>query len=77
MLHKPTKTLLLVNAIENFTDRTANVNWQVKACRRLVLRILGEPKPAHDCRFGWSDKFAAHIALIEIIGWDFEMGSPA
>ena len=70
MLHKPSKTLLLVDAIENFTDQTANVSWQVKAWFKL-FGVWNRPKPAPEYRIGWKDKAAARSSLEQILEWDF------
>lgn len=71
MLHRPSKTLLLVDAIEFFTDRTANVNWPVKAWFKL-FDMWNKPKPAPEYRMGWKDKAAARSSLEKILAWDFE-----
>jgi hypothetical protein len=71
MLHKPSKTLLVVDAIENFTDQTANVSWQVKAWFKL-FGMWNKPKPAPEYRIGWKDKAAARSSLEEILEWDFD-----
>lgn len=72
MLHKPSKTLLLVDAIENFTDQTANVNWQVKAWWKLVFRMWNQPRPAPEYQLGWKDRSAARASLNGILEWDFD-----
>lgn len=71
MLHKPTKTLVLVDAIEYFTDRTNDVSWQLKVLWKL-LRMWNKPKPAPEYQFGWHDKVAARISLETILKWDFD-----
>lgn len=71
MLHKPGKTLLLVDAIEHFTDRTADVSWQVKAWFKL-FGMWNKPKPAPEYRLGWHDKSAARASLEAILAWDFD-----
>lgn len=71
MLHKPSKTLLLVDAIEFFTDQTANVNWPVKAWFKL-FDMWNKPKLAPEYRIGWKDKVAARSSLEEILEWDFD-----
>jgi len=71
MLHKPTRTMLLVDAIEYFTDGTAGVSWQLKAWWRL-LRMWNKPKPAPEYWLGWKDKVAAKASLEEILEWDFD-----
>lgn len=71
MLHKPSKTLLLVDAIEFFTARTANVNWQLKAWFTLS-GMWNKPLPAPEYRMGWKNKGAARASLEAILAWDFD-----
>ena len=71
MLHKPSKTLLLVDVMENFTEQTANVNWQLKAWLKL-FGMWNKPKAAPEYRMGWNDKVAARASLEEILSWDFD-----
>lgn len=70
--HKSSKTLILVDLIENFTDKTANVNWLLKLWWKLVFRMWENPKPAPEYRMGWKDKAAASKALSKILDWDFD-----
>lgn len=72
MLHKPSKTLLLVDSIEYITDQTAGVNWPLAALWKLVLRMWNKPKPAPEYQFGWRDKRAARTSLSSILEWDFD-----
>jgi len=71
-LHKPSRTLLLVDLIENFTDQTPNVNWQLKLWWKVVFHMWDHPKPAPEYQLGWKDKAAASISLKRILDWDFE-----
>jgi hypothetical protein len=71
MLHKPSRTLLLVDAIEYFTDRTDDVSWQLKGWWKL-FRMWNRPTPAPEYRFGWKDKVAARASLELILEWDFD-----
>ena len=71
MLHKPSSTLLLVDSIENYGDRTKDVSWQLKVWWKL-LRMWNKPKPAPEYRFGWKDKAAARASLQTILEWDFD-----
>ena len=71
MLHKPSKTLVLVDAIEYFTDHTDDVSWQLKACWKLI-RMWNKPKPAPEYRLGWKDKAAARASMEAILAWDFD-----
>jgi hypothetical protein len=71
MLHKPSKTLLLVDAIEYYTDQTEDVSWQLKVWWKL-LRMWNKPKPAPEYQFGWKDKAAARASFEAILEWDFD-----
>lgn len=70
--HKPSKTLLLVDLIENFTDQTPNVNWVLKLWWKVVFQMWHNPKPAPEYQMGWKDKDAARISLQKILRWEFE-----
>lgn len=70
--HKITRTLILVDLIENFTDRTEDVNWTLKLWFKSVFRMWGNPKPAPEYQLGWNDKKAACQSLKRILSWDFE-----
>lgn len=70
--HRPSKTLLLVDLIENFTDRTPYVNWLLKFWWKLVFHMWDNPKPAPEYRMGWRDKTAARKSLEKILEWDFD-----
>lgn len=72
MLHRPSRTLLLVDAIENFTDRTENVSWALRAWFKGVFRMWNRPRPAPEYRLGWLDKTAARRSFEQILAWDFE-----
>ncbi len=69
--HKPTKTLLLVDLIENFTHKTKNVNWSLKVWWKVVFHMWENPKPAPEYRLGWHNKKAARAALTHVMQWDF------
>jgi hypothetical protein len=69
--HRPSKTLLLVDLIENFTDLTPDVNWLLKLWWKVVFRMWDDPKPAPEYQMGWKDKEAARKSLEKILQWDF------
>ena len=70
--HKPSKTLLVVDLIENFTDQTPNVNWLLKLWWKVVFHMWDNPKPAPEYQMGWKDKTAARESLQRILEWDFD-----
>ena len=69
--HRLSRTLVLVDVIENFTDQTPGTNWALKAMFK-VLRMWNRPKPAPEYQMAWSDKAAARASLERILEWDFE-----
>ncbi len=70
--HKPTRTLILVDLIENFTDDTPDVSWILILWWKLFFRMWNNPKPAPEYQVGWKDKKAAARSLRRILNWDFE-----
>lgn len=70
--HKVTRTLILVDLIENITDETEDVSWTLKLWWKLVFRMWNNPKPAPEYQLGWKDKKAASKSLKRILSWDFE-----
>lgn len=70
--HRASKTLLLVDLIENFTDSTPNVNWVLKLWWKVVFHMWDNPKPAPEYQMGWKDKDAARKSLRKILAWDFD-----
>jgi len=70
--HIPSRSLLLVDLIENVTDQTPRVSWQLKLWWKLVFHMWNHPKPAPEYQLGWKDKTAARESLQRILEWDFE-----
>ncbi len=70
--HRPTKTLILVDLIEKFTDTTPHVDWKLKLWWKLVFRMWNTAKPAPEYQLGWHDKKAARASLQRILQWDFD-----
>jgi len=70
--HKSSRTLILVDLIENITDRTEDVSWSLELWWKIVFRMWGNPKPAPEYQLGWKDKSAARKSLMKILEWDFE-----
>jgi hypothetical protein len=71
MLHRPSRTLLLVDLLENFTDPTTGTSWIVRASFK-ALGMWNAPAPAPEYRFGWKDRRAARRSLERILAWDFD-----
>lgn len=72
MFHRASRTLILVDLIENFTDATPHTGGALKFWFRYVLRMWNNPRPAPEYRMGWSDRAAAAQSLRRILAWDFE-----
>ncbi len=72
MHHRASRTLILVDLIENFTDATPHTSASLKLLFKYVLRMWGRPRPAPEYRMGWSDRAAAAESLRRILAWDFE-----
>jgi hypothetical protein len=70
--HRDTRTLILVDLVENFTDRTPHANWELKLWWKAVFHMWNKPMPAPEYQWGWSDKAAARVSLRDILKWDFE-----
>ena len=70
--HIPTKTLILVDLIENIGKQTEGVSWTLKLWWKLVFRMWNNPKPAPEYQLGWKSKKAASKSLKKILNWDFE-----
>ncbi|MEJ2087568.1 MAG: hypothetical protein P8Y69_03650 [Gammaproteobacteria bacterium] len=70
--HRPSKTLFLVDLIENVTDQTPNVNWVLALWWKAVFRMWNHPKPAPEYQLGWKDRVAAGKSLQKILQWEFE-----
>ena len=70
--HKATRSLILVDLIENVTDETEGVDWVLQFWWKAVFRMWNNPKPAPEYQLGWHDKKVAARALNSILSWDFE-----
>jgi hypothetical protein len=73
--HKCTKTLILVDVLENATDSTpgaSRASWMLKFWFKVVFRMWNNPKPAPEYQIGWIDKAAAGKSLRRILEWQFE-----
>ena len=71
--HKPSKTLILVDLLENIGD-----NYKHKAGLllqfwwKVVFRMWNNPKAAPEYQMGWGDKDIVKIGLNKILSWDAE-----
>jgi hypothetical protein len=70
--HRPSRTLILVDLIENYGDASGKVDWLLRFWWKYVFRMWNRPKPAPEYQMGWKDKAAARGSLERILAWDFE-----
>ena len=69
--HRASRTLILVDLVENFTSATPGTNLFI----RILFRAIGmwnRPSPAPEYRFAWGDKPQVRACLERILAWDFE-----
>lgn len=71
-LHRPTKTLILTDLVENIGDQTEGTNWVLRFWWKAVMHMWNKPKPAPEYQLGWKDKKIARRCLERILEWDFE-----
>ncbi|MEO8843757.1 MAG: DUF4336 domain-containing protein [Kofleriaceae bacterium] len=69
--HHATRTLILVDLVENFTPATSGTNWFLRTAFR-ALGMWNRPSPAPEYRFAWGDKALVREGLERILAWDFE-----
>ncbi|MBI1217455.1 MAG: DUF4336 domain-containing protein [Rhodobacteraceae bacterium] len=71
-LHRPSRTLILTDLIENFTDRTPHAGLMLKLWFKGPFRMWNRPAPAPEYRLGIGDRAAFRHALDRILGWEFD-----
>ena len=72
-LHKSTRTLILVDLIENIgDDYTHEAGRLLKFWWKAVFHMWNKPKPAPEYQLGWGDKDVVKKGLEKILSWDFE-----
>jgi hypothetical protein len=70
--HRHSRTLILVDLIENYGDYSGQVDRLLQFWWKFVFRMWNRPKPAPEYQLGWKDKAAARKSLEKILAWDFE-----
>ncbi len=72
-LHKPTRTLILVDLLENIgDDYTHEAGLLLRFWWKAVFHMWNNPKPAPEYQLGWGDKEIVRKGLEKILSWDFE-----
>jgi hypothetical protein len=69
--HRPSRTLIVVDVIENIGDATAGTNWILRMWF-LLFRMWNRPAPAPEYWLAWKDKSVARRCFERVLGWDFE-----
>jgi Domain of unknown function (DUF4336) len=72
MFHRGSRTLILVDLIENFTDATPHTGGALRFWFKYVLHMWNNPRPAPEYRIGRNDRKAVADSLRRILAWDFE-----
>lgn len=70
-LHVPSRVLILVDLLENFTDTTPGVNWALKLWFKAIFHMWGRPRPAPEYQVAWGNRKVVGACLAEILEWDF------
>ena len=71
--HQSTKTLILVDLIENIgDDYTHDAGLLLQFWWKAVLKMWNNPKAAPEYQLGWGDKAVVKKSLNRILTWDFE-----
>lgn len=72
-LHKNTRTLILVDLLENIgDDYTHEAGLLLKFWWKAVFHMWNNPKAAPEYQMGWGDKEVARKGLEKILSWDFD-----
>jgi len=69
--HRASRTLILVDLVENFTPATPGTN----SFLRILFRALGmwnRPRPAPEYWLAWGDKARVREGMERVLAWDFE-----
>mmetsp|Transcript_28377 Transcript_28377/g.52826 ORF Transcript_28377/g.52826 Transcript_28377/m.52826 type:complete len:246 (-) Transcript_28377:433-1170(-) len=72
LLHRSSRTLILVDIIENIGDHTPGTNWVLRFFWKYVFFMWNNPKPAPEYRMGWKDTEEARGSMNRILEWDFD-----
>jgi hypothetical protein len=69
--HRASKTLIVVDIVENIGDDTPGTNWMLRGWF-FLFRQWNRAAPAPEYRTGWGDKAAVRACLERALQWDFE-----
>lgn len=72
-VHKPSKTLILVDLLENIGDDYSHkADLLLKFWWKAVFHMWNNPKPAPEYQIAWGNKQIVKQGLEKILSWDFE-----
>jgi hypothetical protein len=71
-LHRPTKTLIVVDLIENIGDATPGTNWALRWWFKGPFRMWNRPRPAPEYRLPFGGRAAIRASLDRVLDWNFE-----
>lgn len=70
-LHRASRTLIAVDLVENFSDRTTGTNGVLRAMLK-ALAMWGRPCAAPELRWFTFDREGARRAIEQVLAWDFD-----
>ncbi len=71
--HRPSKTLILVDLLENIGDDFKHpTSLLLRFWWKVVFKMWNNPKAAPEYQMGWGRKDIVKIGLIKILSWDAE-----
>jgi len=71
--HKPSKTLILVDLLENIGDDYKHpTGLYLRIWWKTIFRMWNNPKAAPEYQMGWGDKSVVRSSLQKIIAWNPE-----
>jgi len=69
--HKPSKTLILVDLLENIGDNyTHHAGLYLRFWWKLIFRMWNNPKAAPEYQLGWGNKKLVQRGLTKILNWN-------
>ena len=72
-IHKPSKTLILVDLLENIGDDYSHkAGLLLQFWWKVILKMWNNPKAAPEYQMAWGNKKLVKIALTKILSWDAE-----
>ncbi len=71
--HRPSKTLILVDLLENIGDDYSHeAGLLLRFWWKVVFRMWNNPRPAPEYQMGWGNKEIVKSSLNKILSWDAE-----